>query len=503
LNYFSYFSSFSPKIEYCIYIKMYSNNNTKDLLRFKLQQEYENIIKNKWCFLHNDYNNNYQIYHRTNELKQIRNMNQIKEDIVDKIGILAPFVFITDFCSKFRLPGPYNDIDKVLIVLYHMICGASINQMISYLDVSNYFRIYRFIFIKKYDELNEWINNLMYNCFSNKNIRLLTSYLNNPELVKHVTLLLDGHHNRIIYENIDIDKKELYSWKLQKPGLNTQFIIDLNQIVVYISESLPCKDNNDDLMFINNIEFKNFFTIYDNICFDGLYENTLQETIQKYEPNIGMDISNFTYPVKKIKNKDMDENEKNLNKYIASFRSTIETYFAHLGQTFKRFCGQNNTRVTKLKTYNIQLRLACLLLNIKRFSELSNLILHDKYSAWTKPSFDYLSNTGIIPKTEPIIFRFNSIENIKNKQMDLLNAMMYNNTIQDNENKNKRHIHAENNDSFEVQYIINSRVNEITHKKEYLVKWKKYSKKYNSWIKESDFNEKEIIEEYNKSMNES
>jgi hypothetical protein len=479
------------------------SDDTKDILRFKLQKEYEILVNNKWYFLNNEYNLEHNIYHRTENLKEIRNIDKIKEEIEDKIGVLATFVFITDFCSKFKLPGPYNDIDKALIVLYHMICGISINQMVLYLDVSNYFRIYKYIFIKKYDELNRWINDLLYNCFSNKNIRVLSSYINNPELLKHVTLLLDGHHNKIIYENIDINKEEMYSWKLRKPGLNTQFILDLNKIVIYVSDSLPCRDNNDDLMFINNIEFKTFFTTYDNIAFDGLYQNTLLETIQKYKDNTDMELSNFTYPINKTKNKELEENDKKFNKYLGGFRSTIETYFSHLGNTFKRFSGQNNIRVTKLKTYNIQLRLACLLLNIKRFQEISDLKLSgNKYSLWTQKSFDYPPKIGIIPKTDPLIFRFNIIENVKNKQIDLLNVMMYNNNINNDttEINNNKKRNNDNNQIYEIQYIIDSRINKEVNKKEYLVKWKKYPKKYNSWVLESDFDQKQIIEEYEKSI---
>ncbi|KAI8967664.1 hypothetical protein BDB01DRAFT_691375, partial [Pilobolus umbonatus] len=52
----------------------------------------------------------------------------------------------------------------------------------------------------------------------------------------------------------------LYSYKLKTNGLNTQFVIDCNNICVYISDSLPyC------------------------ICFDGLYENTVHEVIEKYQ----------------------------------------------------------------------------------------------------------------------------------------------------------------------------------------------------------------------------
>ncbi|KAI8969394.1 hypothetical protein BDB01DRAFT_732259, partial [Pilobolus umbonatus] len=76
--------------------------------------------------------------------------------------------------------------------------------------------------------------------FGNETTRILNSYINNPSQFRHITLFLDGHHNKITLEDIDIKKTELYSYKLKKNGLNTQFIIDSNDIVVYVSESLPC-----------------------------------------------------------------------------------------------------------------------------------------------------------------------------------------------------------------------------------------------------------------------
>lgn len=485
----------------------------KEELEKKLQKEYEKLVNNKWSFLNNDYKLTGKIgYHRT-ELQEIKNIAEIKKEIEDKIGVLATFVFITDFCSKFKLPGPYKDIDKALIIIYHMICGVSINQMVLYLNVSNYFKLYKYLYITKYDELNKWINEIMFNCFSNLNIRLLTARINNPELVKHVTLLMDGHHNKIIYENIDINKEEMYSWKLKKSGLNTQFIIDINKIVIFVSESLPCRDNNDDLMFINNIDFSKFFSIYDNICFDGLYENTLLETVEKYgQANIEMDLSNFTYPIKKDKNIDLEENEEKFNKYCGGFRSTVETYFSYLGKVFKRFHGQTNVRVTKFKTYNIQLRLACLLLNLKTFSEISNLVIPEKCYSWTRKSFDY-PHQGIIPKTEKIVFKFTLAEKINNKQSDLLNAIMYDNTPMNIDDANNNIIKDlsvgdylstvnsnKKNKLYEVQYIISHKINASTNEKEYFVKWRKYPKQHNSWVKESDFNEREIIDNYYKSL---
>lgn len=53
-------------------------------------------------------------------------------------------------------------------------------------------------------------------------------------------------------------------------------------VCIYISDSLPCKNNNDDNMLLN-INLNNFYNETDCICFDGLYENTIKEYIDKYK----------------------------------------------------------------------------------------------------------------------------------------------------------------------------------------------------------------------------
>lgn len=239
-----------------------------------------------------------------------------------------------------------------------------------YIPESSFFKIYESLFIKNYDFLDQWLNEKMKFCFSSPLLRLLCAKKTNPGVIDNVTLILDGHHNRIIYQDIHLDKNELYSWKLKNNGLNTQFIIDINRICVYISDSLPCKQNTDDNMFLD-INPDLFYYETDCIAFDGLYENSVHEYIEKYK-TIGYNISlhNFCYPIKKDKNILLKDDEKDFNDMLGGFRSKIETYFAELGNIFNRFNGKMKVRITDNKIYNIQLKLAIVLLNLKYFSEL-------------------------------------------------------------------------------------------------------------------------------------
>ncbi|KAI7860652.1 hypothetical protein BDC45DRAFT_421496, partial [Circinella umbellata] len=133
-----------------------------------------------------------------------------------------------------------------------------------------------------------------------------------------------------------------------------------------------------------------FYYETDCIAFDGLYENSIKEYIEKYK-NIGYNISlyNFCYPIKKDKNILLTKDEKDFNEMLGGFRSKIEAYFAELGNIFNRFNGKIKIRITDKKIYNIQLKLAVTLLNIKYFYELFPVGDINHYSKWRIDDFEY------------------------------------------------------------------------------------------------------------------
>ncbi|GAA5809344.1 hypothetical protein MFLAVUS_011337 [Mucor flavus] len=235
----------------------------------------------------------------------------------------------------------------------------------------------------------------------------------NPELVKHVTLILDGHHNRIVYENVTVDQKILYSWKLKAPELEE---------------------------------------------------------------------SNFTFPINKQKKIKLQDDEDKLNKYVAGFDA------------------KNNIRVTKLETYNIQLRLCCVLLNLKKISDMTNLTMIPKYSKWMEKGFNYPDINNITCKTKTVIFKINSMKLMKQRQLDTLSMLLSDiDIVEDSEIIGADMIIDSTKKTYEIQYIYQHR-KDSDGKKEYLVKWKGYNKKYNTWVKEDDFIENDILIEYNKDI---
>lgn len=392
------------------------------------------------------------------------------------------------------------------MLLYLLMQNYSISDMNIYDENNSFYKVYKSVLIDKADMLENWLDNAMLNYFSNSTTRLIYSKLYNPKHFEHCTLLLDGRHNKIIIEDIDLDKKELYSYKLKKNALNTQFVIDSAGYIVYVSESLPCKFNNDDNMLIRNINFTKFFKLTDCICHDGIYQNVLDEIITKYK-NIGLQISedNFCFPIQKEKNKKLNDDELNFNQQFGSYRNTIETYFANFSKIFKRFSYSANVRITKNRTYNIQLKLALVLYNIKLFVEKNSIEEKEYYKLWLQENFDFFNNFGdfsVSDHSDKVMYKKENIINIKSIQDDLLNKILCDNNSCNVLKKNKMEIDnnniKEDSKDYEVQYIIQHK--KIDGKYKYEVKWRNYRKQLNSWVDEEDFNSKNIIDDYWKTI---
>lgn len=468
-----------------------------------IENEYHNIYNRYWKFMRNDYIYHIDLKYHRSKITNIPNIDKIKQNIYNKIGSISTFIFLTDLCNHIKLPGPYVTMEKALILLEHLLNGKSINEMEMYIPSTSFYKLYQSLYINNYEFLENWINKKLENCFSSHKLRLLCAKKFNPSLLDNVTLIIDGHHNRITYQDINLNKKELFSYKLKRNGLNTQFIIDINKMCIYVSDSLPCRNNNDDKMLLD-ININKFYNEIDCICFDGLYENTVKEFIEKFN-NIGFNISlkNFCYPIKKDKGIELTIDEKKFNEELGGFRSKIETYFAELGTIFKRFNGQNKVRITDNKTYNIQLKLAIVLLNIKYFTDLFGIVENMHHSKWKDNNVDYYYvqnkelNNEVSLKTK---YKIDHIIDIKSLQTQYINNLSIGNVPNsDDAMEEDIAIIDRNENIYEVQYIIKHRKYKDSY--EYYIKWKNYNKEQNSWVKESDFTYKDLIINYWKSIN--
>jgi hypothetical protein len=138
------------------------------------------IVNNRWYFLENEY-----ISHITkNNEKHIKNMDIIRIQILDKLGYLPVFVFLTDYINNKDFKYNKNHLEKSLLIIFDIITDVRHTDVQMHLGKKSYLEMHKSFFQNHEETLNEWCDNMMINCFSNKNIRLI-SKKSNIELLQY------------------------------------------------------------------------------------------------------------------------------------------------------------------------------------------------------------------------------------------------------------------------------------------------------------------------------
>ncbi|KAL4205560.1 hypothetical protein AB4K20DRAFT_1813041, partial [Rhizopus microsporus] len=154
----------------------------------KINYEVENIINKYWSFLHENWNIiNFKYKHRT-EIKNINNINEIKNVLKNKIGYIGVFFFLNILYSNIEYPGPYREVEKSLFLLYHLVSGKSGKYEIErYLPYSTFHSFYKkfWMYEENYIRLNKIINECFRNMFSSILLRIYSARKYNPQLFKH------------------------------------------------------------------------------------------------------------------------------------------------------------------------------------------------------------------------------------------------------------------------------------------------------------------------------
>ncbi|KAF9176504.1 hypothetical protein BGZ51_000499 [Haplosporangium sp. Z 767] len=164
----------------------------------------------------------------------------------------------------------------------------------------------------------------------------------NPDPFKSVTLNLDGHDSRIIYPNAD------------KASIQNK---------------------------IHNL---------DCVAVDGGYSLFIGKLLDSADE---LQYENFSYPIRKMRGIALTEEEKAYNEIFGSFRSRIEGYFGEMQSTFTKFSHTVVNKVSEKDTFEVQYKLACVLMNIKRFAALRNISTEQHHTLWLQDGFDYPSKT--------------------------------------------------------------------------------------------------------------
>ncbi|KAI1288279.1 hypothetical protein EDD11_010017, partial [Mortierella claussenii] len=211
----------------------------------------------------------------------------------------------------------------------------------------------------------------------------------NPPLLKHVTLHLDGHDTRATYQGES--SAEMYSYKLKKAGLRTQVCMDPNGMALWVSKSQPCKRHTDGAMMVE-MKMHNKIHEMDCIALDGGYTQYINALIDGND----LTTANFVHPFRKRRHEDLGQTESNYNSMFGSFRSQIESLFGDLGHVFEKHNNRQPVIVDKRQTYNMQLRLSLLLLNVKTMVALLGLQPEPLHLSWTRQGFDYTETNSML-----------------------------------------------------------------------------------------------------------
>jgi hypothetical protein len=189
---------------------------TKDIENI-IKKEVARLVKNHWQFLENPWPTLQSQYSHRSINKEIKDMKHIKQVLLEKLGVVPVFYFLTNI-STVDLAYPYNNIEKRLILLYQIVSGITQRSIALHMPYSSFNGLYHaFWDTNKNKDLSKTINNAMTHMFSSLTLRIAMAKLNNPHVFRHVTLLLDGHDSRIHYRNdkSPTNKKDLYSYKFK------------------------------------------------------------------------------------------------------------------------------------------------------------------------------------------------------------------------------------------------------------------------------------------------
>ena len=176
-----------------------------------LNHEVDKLIANEWLFLDMNWSYILHKFNHRSELKDVKFIRLIKDVLLEQLGYIAVFYFLNVIYGSIEYPGPYREIDKGLLILYHIVSGASGRKMEQFIPYNTYYELYRRFWISNYNSLNKPVNIELNRLFSNIEIRILAAKVKNPKGFKDITLLIDGHDGKIKYYDPDTKTKILYS----------------------------------------------------------------------------------------------------------------------------------------------------------------------------------------------------------------------------------------------------------------------------------------------------
>ncbi len=353
------------------------------LVKMELSKHFDQLLAEHWDFLDKGWPSIPPSKNHRTVSKEVGFITQVKDTLYKRLGAIPVYFFLTMIWPKTKYPGPYKAIDKGLLVLYHIVKGLSMEAMEPHMPKSSFHAIHTIFYKTEYNAHNKYITNCLETMFSTITIRLLSAKQKNPPPFQHVTLHLDGHDTRATYKGES--SADMYSYKLKKSGLQTQVVMDCNGMALWVSKSASCKKNADGTMLLGMKMDRRVHEL-DCIAVDGGYTQFLTKLVEECNK---LSLHNFAHPFRKKKNQDLTEQESAYNSTFGSFRSQMESLFGDLGSIFEKHNNRAPVLVDKKETYNLQLKLSLLLLNMKKMVAMLKIPTEPIHTAWLHDGFEY------------------------------------------------------------------------------------------------------------------
>lgn len=375
-----------------------------------LGREYDAILQTLWKFLYYDWPIIDRVKHHRTEIAPVIDIDSVKRFVLDRLGFIPVFFFLTVIFGTRAYSGPYRNVEKGVMLLYVLVKGVSLSDMARHIPKTSFHTIHKEFYMYKPADMSRLLTKLLSEMFSTLRSRHLAAE-RNPHPFKNVTLNLDGHDSRVIH--VGADKPSMYSFKLKKSGFRVQVCTDMNNMVLFVSAPEPCRDYNDGTMLLR-LGLQNRIHKLDCVALDGGYNLHIGKLVGSADE---LEYENFCYPIRKRHKIALTDEEEAYNDIFGSFRSRIEGCFGGMQSTFTKFSHTVVNKVAEKDTFDIQYKLACVLLNIKRFVALKSIPPEQHHTLWLQDSFDYPSKAE-----QETLYTLPSITVKLSQNQDLLEA---------------------------------------------------------------------------------
>ena len=216
---------------------------SKEELQEKLKIEIKKIIDTHWNWIYEDWKTIEKKFDHRTKMKTIENIDVVKQKLSEKLGYIPVFYFLNIWKEPKDQPGPYNNLESLLLLLYQMVEGI-VNRKAE-IPQSSFQHLFK-AFWSEPKETSKKNNQILGTMFSTTRSRVLFSRINNPNGFESTTIHIDGFDDRINYN----DKKEIetyhsgafYGYKFKKNGVRTNCADSSEGYCLQVSDSLPCSE---------------------------------------------------------------------------------------------------------------------------------------------------------------------------------------------------------------------------------------------------------------------